>query len=97
MKDVLFSYVPNSFTPDGDGVNDIFNVVGDRIDIEGYAFRIFDRWGELIFESNDPAIGWDGTQDNIPVDQGAYIWTINLKAICLLTKETMRGHVILLR
>jgi large repetitive protein len=58
-------FIPNAFSPDGDGVNDIFYVMGTGIKIVK-TFRIFNRWGELIFEKlnfnpNEPAFGWDGT------------------------------------
>jgi gliding motility-associated-like protein len=58
-------FIPNAFSPDGDGVNDIFYVMGTGIKIVK-TFRIFNRWGELIFEKlnfnpNEPAFGWDGS------------------------------------
>jgi len=55
-------YIPNAFTPDGDGINDIFKAQG--IDIEDFRMEIFNRWGELIFESNSMDIGWNGSSPN---------------------------------
>jgi gliding motility-associated-like protein len=52
-------YLPSAFSPDGDGINEVFGVVG--VGIQAFRLRIFDRWGQLVFESEDPAQGWDGT------------------------------------
>ncbi len=52
-------YIPNTFTPNGDGHNDIFN--GSGIGINTYKMMIFDRWGSVLFSSQDPNSGWNGT------------------------------------
>ena len=71
IDEVLF-YVPNSFTPNGDGQNDSFIPVltagYDRS--QGYEFNIFNRWGELVFSSVSPGEGWDGTFNNQMVQNG---------------------------
>ena len=54
-----YVFIPNAFSPNGDDNNDVLLVRG--IFIEKMIFRIFDRWGELVFESENPQIGWDGT------------------------------------
>jgi gliding motility-associated-like protein len=54
-------YIPNTFTPDGNGLNDMFQPMGVGIDEENYRMDIFDRWGENIFTSNSFRKGWDGT------------------------------------
>jgi len=54
-----YIYVPNSFTPNGDGVNDVLYV--RSLYIDHMYFAIFDRWGEKVFETTDPKVGWDGT------------------------------------
>jgi gliding motility-associated-like protein len=54
-------YIPNAFTPDGNGLNDMFQPMGVGIDEENYRLDIFDRWGENIFTSNSFRKGWDGT------------------------------------
>ena len=54
-------YVPNTFTPNGDGINDLFiPIVTSYSDLGQYEFRIYDRWGEVIFESKTVGEGWDG-------------------------------------
>ncbi|NQX92113.1 MAG: gliding motility-associated C-terminal domain-containing protein, partial [Flavobacteriales bacterium] len=52
-------YAPNSFTPDNDNINEIWKVVAE-CEFESYALRVFNRWGEMVFFSEDPSIGWNG-------------------------------------
>jgi gliding motility-associated-like protein len=71
-------FVPNAFTPDGDGLNDILMVRGQGIMIK--SFRIFNRWGELVFEKenfspNDPKFGWDGRVRGIPATPDVFVYT----------------------
>ena len=76
-EEVIF-YVPNSFTPNGDAVNQYFEpVISSGIDVLSYELKIYNRYGELIFTSNDPAIGWDGTYQNKIVPTGVYIWQLS--------------------
>jgi gliding motility-associated-like protein len=51
-------WIPNSFTPNGDGINDVFQVVSH--DLLEYEIKIFNRWGEMVFQSTDPAMPWMG-------------------------------------
>ncbi|MEW6469817.1 MAG: gliding motility-associated C-terminal domain-containing protein [Bacteroidota bacterium] len=67
-------YVPNAFTPNGDGINDLFGAKGDGI-IE-YSIQIFNRWGELVFESSDINKQWDGTYKGQIAETGAYAYSI---------------------
>ncbi len=77
-------YVPNAFTPDSDGLNDIFIPVGDGFlkgndgQTSGYELNIFNRWGEKVFESHDPAIGWNGRIFNggQPAQGGIYVYSV---------------------
>lgn len=75
--DFLF-YIPNTFTPDGDGVNDSFN--GKGVFIKEYEMMIFDRWGKLIFQSNDISKPWDGKakQGTEIVIPDVYVYSINV-------------------
>ncbi|MEJ6617600.1 MAG: PKD domain-containing protein [Crocinitomicaceae bacterium] len=62
IREELLIYVPNTFTPDGDQYNNTFKpVIGIGVSPEGYVFETYNRWGELIFVSHDPAGAWDGT------------------------------------
>lgn len=74
-------HMPNSFTPNGDHINDIFKPIGDGIDTKNYHFMIFDRWGEKLFETDDLNAGWDGTFKGNPVLTGVYVWTLKAKEL----------------
>jgi gliding motility-associated-like protein len=65
--------VPTAFTPNGDGVNDVIYVDGWGIKKLNY-FRIFNRWGQLLFESYDIKVGWDGTYKGVPQNMETYIY-----------------------
>ena len=64
IDDVLFTYVPNAFTPDGDGENDTWTMSINIPDVTAYTMTVFDRWGEVVYVSNDPRIPWNGTMNN---------------------------------
>lgn len=80
VKDVFTIYVPTAFSPDNDGINDGFKVVGHGIDTDNFELRIYDRWGETIWKSNDLFEEWDGipSDANNIVQTGTYKWL----AIC---------------
>jgi gliding motility-associated-like protein len=86
--------LPNAFTPNGDNNNDFFVVRGR--DIEKMHLKIFNRWGELVFESRDPLIGWDGTYKDEPQEMEVYDWLLNAT---LRSGEHIfkKGNVTLLR
>ena len=65
-------YVPNAFTPDGDGINDVFFPV--ILDEARYEFWIYDRWGEMIFYTESSKAGWNGTMNGKPSPVGTYLW-----------------------
>ena len=88
-------YVPNTFTPDNDGVNDVFEVVGE--DLRGYRLQIFNRWSELVFSSEDPDEPWIGNVrggEHYAPD-GLYVW--RLRAEAPDGPRLVEGHVLLLR
>jgi gliding motility-associated-like protein len=70
-------WIPSAFTPDGDGINDIFEVKG--IDFSSYWLVIYNRWGQKVFEANQPNIGWDGKQDNELAPIGIYAYRFKYK------------------
>lgn len=90
-------YAPNSFTPDGDEFNQTWHVYMTGIDIYDFELLIYNRWGELIWESNNIEIGWDGTYKNQICPQGTYTWTINAKNLLNDSKVTYKGHLNLMR
>ncbi len=91
-------YVPNTFTPDGNGINDMFQPMGVGIDEEDYRMDIFDRWGENIFTSNNFRKGWDGTVKggSKTAPQGVYTYKMMVKDI-QGNKHPKIGHVTVIR
>ncbi len=89
-------YIPNAFTPDGDNHNGVFLVEGFGIQEKDFSFVIYDRWGEVIFESSDRSIGWDGTYKSHPAQDGVYTWVVRFRDLTD-TKHELNGHVSLLR
>ncbi len=89
-----YVYVPNAFSPNGDNENEILYVRGALV--MDMVFRIYDRWGELVFESFDRGEGWDGTFRGKPMDPDTYDYY--LKVTCLGgDEELIKGNVTLLR
>lgn len=72
-------FVPNTFTPNGDGQNDVLFVRGPNI--ASLEFMVFDRWGEKVFETTDITRGWDGTFEDRPVNPAVFVY--HLKALCV--------------
>ena len=66
-------YIPSAFTPNGDNVNETFGVI-DNVAVQYFSMQIYNKWGQLIFISNDIAKKWDGTYKGKQVPNGAYIW-----------------------
>jgi gliding motility-associated-like protein len=88
--------VPNGFTPNGDTHNDFFNVVVQSGSISVKEMRIFNRWGQLVYNNDTPSTGWDGTKGGTPLPSDVYIYQL----IVLLadgSTETRAGDVTLLR
>ncbi len=67
-------FIPDAFNPNG--VNKIFIPVGVFIGVTGYNFSVLNRWGQLIFQSTDPTIGWDGTEHGGKVMEGIYVYLL---------------------
>lgn len=93
-KGVTF-YIPNAFTPNGDGINDIFKAIAPGIKQTNY-FRIYNRWGNLMFQSNNANSGWDGKYLGVLQPSAVYVWII--KGIDITGKIIdLKGTVTLIR
>ncbi|MBL0095619.1 MAG: gliding motility-associated C-terminal domain-containing protein [Bacteroidetes bacterium] len=68
-------YIPNTFTPNGDGLNDTFGVAGEAI--KDFRMQIFNRWGQLIFETSNSNERWDGTYGGQKVPMGTYVYKVS--------------------
>jgi gliding motility-associated-like protein len=86
-------YIPNAFSPNGDGLNDVF-----QPSMRGFSesdFKIFNRWGELIYQSRDNT-GWDGTYRGQPVQEGVYMYTLSVLNL-FGERQFFNGTVVLMR
>lgn len=90
-------FIPNSFTPNGDGINDVFYPLSRGVDSHEYRFYVFNRWGQLIFTSHDPLRGWDGTHKGVKAKTDVYVWRVIYYSREEEKKITKRGHINLLR
>jgi gliding motility-associated-like protein len=97
IYDEFLLYVPNSFTPTGDGINDIFLPIISGHDPNNYELMIFNRWGELIFQTNMSSKGWDGTHKGIMAKEDVYVWKIKARKKSNNEKKEFTGHVTLLK
>ena len=88
--------VPTAFTPNGDGTNDIVYVDGWGIKTLQY-FKIFNRWGELVFESNDLKVGWDGVYKGVPQNMETYVYEASAIPYISDKPITKKGYIKLLR
>lgn len=89
-------YVPNTFTPNGDGLNDGFTAQG--YNINKFTIQIYDRWGHLLFEANDINNKWDGHTkgSDEPIKQDTYVWKINVVDVFNKSHD-LTGHVSILK
>jgi gliding motility-associated-like protein len=98
ISEDLIYYVPNTFTPDGDEYNNTFKpIFFSGFDPQEFTLTIFNRWGEVLFESKNVEIGWDGTYNGEYCQNGAYVWTIRFKDSRNDKKHTLNGHVNILK
>jgi gliding motility-associated-like protein len=71
-------YVPNTFIPDGNEINDIFIPKTD-FETNGWQFSVFNKWGERVFYTEDMLTGWNGMYESKPCQDDAYIWTLKYR------------------
>ena len=102
INEALLFYVPNTFTPDDDDYNPVFQpVFTSGFDPYDYTLLIFNRWGEVIFESHDASIGWNGSYGSngeiVLCEDGTYTWKIEFKTKINDARKMIVGHVNLIR
>jgi gliding motility-associated-like protein len=92
--------LPNAFTPNGDGYNDYF-VPYPYTSVQNIDLKVFNRWGTVVFQTNDPAIRWDGKDKNTnrPCSDGAYFYTCDVYEITLegIQKRSLQGVLYILK
>jgi gliding motility-associated-like protein len=95
-------FIPSAFTPNDDGLNDLFHISYTSLfnltgtTMTAYDMKIFNRWGSLVFQTNDANKGWDGTFNGEPVEIGVYMYSINASGLDN-TDYNLGGTVTLLR
>ena len=97
VKPAWVIYVPNAFTPNHDGLNDGFRALG--VGIEAFNMQIFDRWGKMIFETEDINTAWDGSVgrgEAGDAKQEVYVWKVKVKDVNH-NDHNLIGHVTLLK
>lgn len=97
VQEIFTLYVPTAFTPDDDEFNQNFMAYVHGIDIYEFDMFIFNRWGEVVWESHDPSVGWDGTYKGKIVQDGTYTWKITVKDPYSDDRKSYVGHVSILR
>jgi gliding motility-associated-like protein len=87
-------FIPNAFSPNNDGENELLYVRGNSI--KTMLLRIYDRWGELVFETNSKTSGWNGTYKNKPVDPGVFVYYLDV--ICFDEQKFFKkGNITVIR
>lgn len=91
-------FVPTAFTPNGDNKNETFGIIGEGISDEEFKMEIYNRWGNIVFETTDKDEHWNGLWNNSgdPAENGAYIYVIYYKLYNGL-EQVKRGHINILR
>ncbi|MDP3558226.1 MAG: gliding motility-associated C-terminal domain-containing protein [Bacteroidota bacterium] len=95
--DEMAVFIPNSFTPNGDGTNDVFNVKGLGFKLDGFSMELFDRWGHSLYFTKDVTKGWDGTVKGQVAQDGVYIYKIKAVGANGEGKKEYIGHVTLMK
>jgi gliding motility-associated-like protein len=91
-------YVPNTFTPDGDEYNNVFLAIAPAgMTLDDFSMMIFNRWGEVLFESHNIEVGWDGTYQGKVVKEGTYTWVIQAKGAGDKKARRFEGHLNVLK
>jgi gliding motility-associated-like protein len=88
-------YVPNTFTPDGDFINDVFKPIGGNV--SSFSLSVYNRWGELIITLNSLNESWNGTYKGLPCQDGTYVWKMRYSRFENEDIRVLTGHVNLIR
>jgi gliding motility-associated-like protein len=99
IESIIQVFVPNTFTPDADGINDVFLPVVSGIKEETYKFWIMNRWGDIVFYTEDSSKAWTGGYQDGEyfIEDGTYVWRIEAEPLTSNELEVFVGHVNILR
>ncbi|MBK7147584.1 MAG: gliding motility-associated C-terminal domain-containing protein [Bacteroidetes bacterium] len=87
--------IPTAFSPNGDGMNDKFRVLNK--DLEQLTFQVYNRWGELVFETSTPGDGWDGIYKGVEQEMGVYVWHCQYRLTGQAQVKLAKGNMTLMR
>ena len=90
-------FVPNGFSPNADGRNDVLEVYVNKTCVKAFSFLIFDRWGEKVFESTDINTSWDGAYKGKPLDNAVFVYYLNITLINADAPITKKGNVSIIK
>jgi len=91
-----YIFLPNAFTPNKDNSNELLKVRGSYISNDEFIFRIFDRWGNLVFETFDPTVGWDGFYKEKACDPGVFVYYF--EALCIDNEKYFeKGNITIIK
>nr|MBS0038157.1 gliding motility-associated C-terminal domain-containing protein [Saprospiraceae bacterium] len=93
-------YFPNAFSPNRDGINDVFKPeFPPEVEILSFKMQVFDRWGTKVFETSDPEIGWEGTFENEAMDPAVFAWIAEVEFfVCESPQEKLlKGDITILK
>ncbi|MFN8305137.1 MAG: PKD domain-containing protein [Ferruginibacter sp.] len=96
IKPISIVQVPNAFTPNNDGKNDLFRVLGTEL-VTRFNLRIFDRYGQLVFETNDKGQGWDGKRKGTDLPTGGFVYILTYSAPNYPVAQVEKGSFVLIR
>ncbi|MBL7694587.1 MAG: gliding motility-associated C-terminal domain-containing protein [Ferruginibacter sp.] len=96
IKPISIVQVPNAFTPNNDGKNDLFRVLGTEL-VTRFNLRIFDRYGQLVFETNDKGQGWDGKRKGTDLPTGGFVYILTYSAPNYPAAQVEKGSFVLIR
>ena len=98
IPEEIYYYIPNTFTPNDDEINNEFKpIFSNGISPNNYSLYIFNRWGELLFESHNKEVGWDGTYGEKTSLPDTYIWKVEFKEELSNKKHIEVGNVNLVK
>jgi gliding motility-associated-like protein len=89
-------YVPTGFTPNGDGKNDLFKALGVET-VSDFSLKIYNRWGEVVFETADKTKGWDGRIRGANSPSGVFVYVLKYTDMNLPEPQSLKGSFVLIR
>ncbi len=97
VQNDIIIYAPNTFTPDGDQFNQTWHIVTDGLDLNDFSLEVYNRWGEIVWQSKDANAEWDGTYAGRIIPQGIYTWNLRAKKAGTDEPNTYSGSVMIIR